>query len=645
MANNYNDVTASDQYTNRAQYASGLPKARKRTYYAALTNTLKTVQLKDAKNHNIPVLDSTLVLRDFSDGGGLFQGSFGDFPNRYYQTACADATHPGYLIAALTSAPFNKALTGDLVGFHGVNAFSTMLFGAGAANDICLFKETSTTDATPVAITGAGTAGRPAASITGLYPIFIGGATTAQQVLECLQGAKPLLVTDAAGTLNAGVLDAAWNPTWWAYNTSLPGNPLIFQAGNSIFNSGTAASTVNFVPTATLPATIKAGGYGIGEHELANAPRRLYFVEPKENNTTGMLKFGAETLGYVRSVDLLGLDYQGLDFVNFPNGIKSAMFCVGPNGGGIIATDGKRVAFHDGANDTNLALFEQLVGSATDSTRLGQVNSAISLDCRGFEIKGGDAFALVDFFDGVTTTSGRFRYDWANGTWNRISGNLNGTNGTAQTIRHGSNGNPVSFNTGFSQYLFSANGTFKLTNQFLTTADENPYVLYRRTIGAGSSTGLQVAGLSVNSSLAGLLTPIWTFEGLEGMPSVVSEIELWGDAWAANAAGDGVYVAVYGAEPAYVSTIGDLERSLTTANGVNHTFLSQESPAGKARTYNKFHENKSFFYHFQAQIGPILTGGVRYNVNCLPVVIHFYTFTDGIVRDPDTVRGMQAAGG
>lgn len=641
------DSRVADYFSDRANYSYAGPKDQRRAYRSARTNTLKTVVVRNAKNKALPILESTLTLYDFSDGGGMFQANFGDFPNRYYQSICVDPTHPGFLMAApAMPVKIDNTIGGNFIGFHGINAFSTMLFGVGSVNDHCLYKETSATDPTPVAITGVGTAGRPAAAITGLYSIAIGGATTALQVLQCLEGILPKLITDAAGTLNVTALHANWNPTWWAYVTSL--GSIVHQSGNSIYNSLTPASAVGDAPTVgdpKLSGTIHRGGYGIKECQLTSTPRRLYFVEPTADTPTGMLKFGSETLGYVESVNLDGTDLQRLDFVNFPIGISQAMFCVSPNGGGIIATDGKRVAFHDGTNDSNLGLFEQLVGNAAANI-LGQVTSGISLNCRGFETKGGDVFAIVDFFDTASHVStGKFRYDWAKGTWNRVSSGANNNQSAVQIVLAGAGGNPVSVNTGFAQEFIDFSGTtLEFLRQFLTTTDENPYLLYRRTIGAASSTGILFATCTTQT---GLLTPIWSFDGLEGHPSVVSEIECWGDPWAAVNATDGVYVAVYGSSPNVTSGGMDLERSLSAAAGVNASFLALDSPPGKNTTKNlnggdKFLNNRSFFNQFQAQIGPILNG-INYNVNCLPVIIHWYTFLDDVIRSPLEVQGLMAS--
>lgn len=618
------DPRVQDFYLRRVAIAANAPvPAPKNDQRFGIPYSIRRAIIPGTK-----AVESTIVLNDFSGGGGVLQGSYATYPNRYWQALGVDATNPGYLIAAQQVSSTDPVSSSTSCGFHGLNIFSRMIFtGCGSVNDQALFKETSATDPTPTAITGAGTAGRPGAAITGLWPLIIGGATSATQLCIGRIGAVPFLATDATGAPNGAALDNLWNPTWWVCQTSLPGNPIIHQSGNSIYNNGTAASAVNFTPVAAtgLSGNIRQGGYLIGEHQLENSPPRVYFVHPTQDQTAGMLVLTSEKLGYVEYVNLEGTDLGRLNFNIFPNGIYGAVWV----NGGIAAHDGKRVAWNNGTKEINLRLFEQMAITAP-------INSDDKQFLRGFAVKSNDLYALVMTVNTTTTTQSAawWRYSWDNGTWNRISATFGPASQASVSIyMPGWGGYPVSFNTGYSQAGSFGTVTQALWRQFMVTSDENPYLLYRTVRGSFNQANTFAAG----TTSTGLVSPIWTLDGLEGHPSVVEEIIFGGDTWATSGT-PAVYVAVRSQRSGGATV--DFEDTLLPANiaAVDATFSYTDQVW---QTRKSFPTNTSYFYNFQVQIAPIVSAGSHNTPNCLPVYLRLITFLDDVVHSPAEIRQME----
>jgi len=462
-----------------------------------------------------------MVIRDFSGGVGRYAGPFETFPNRYADAYGIDATNPGYLILAqLVEDETGPDPTGNFTGLHWENIFDTLIWGIGSGTNVSLLKETSATDPTPAAITYDPTG---TSSITHMSQCVLGSADN--RLLVGLSGDPAQLIGDASGTVDA-TLHTDLTALWGHVQTSLPStaNPgasmHLFYAGTSMFNDMDTASATSTNPTATL-TNLPQGGYTIkpGEFALEDGPRRAWFVLPKETNTSGMLLFGTEKLGYVTHFSLDGQEFQKLDFNEMPNGILQATHGISPKHGSCIAAhDGKHVVIHNGLIEEDLHIFTDNLG--------GQSFSVLDSDwywrCRGLAWRGSSLYARVNQIHrpGTSpTVNSWWRYDWEAGAWH-ITSEIKQM-GTGNTVKGtvGAGGEPASYATGFT-HTYTATAWLR---QFLVPPAENPYLLHRLTPGADTASGNEF------SFQGEIFTTKWTLPGLEGMFSHIDWVRCMGE--------------------------------------------------------------------------------------------------------------------
>ena len=552
----------------------------------------------------------TLVLRDFSGGLGRYAGAFETFPNRYADSYGVDESNPGYLILAqLTNSDTSPDPTGNLTGLHWENIFDTLIMGIGSGTNVSLIKETSATDPTPAAITYDPT---NTSSITSLSQCVLASADN--RLLVGLSGDPAQLIGDASGTVDA-TLHTDLTSLWGHVQTSLPSTATpgasmhLFYAGTSMFNDMDTASATSTNPTATL-TNLPQGGYTIkpGEFALSDGPRRAWFVLPKETNTSGMLLFGTEKLGHVYSFSLDGQEFQKLDFNEMPNGVLIASHGVSPvHGSCIAASDGEHVVIHNGDIEEDLHIFSENLG--------GQLFSVLDSDwywrCRGLAWRGANLYARVNQIHRPGTSAsvhGWWRYDWEAKSWHIVSSIE--TLGTGNTLKGtvGVGGDPVSHMTGFTQFY-----TATAWNQmFLPRPGENPYLLYRMTVGAASTSGNEM------ENTGELFTPKWTLPGMEGLVSRIDWVRCLGELRDHSTAPGSVtinFVAEREDGPLYAGTGGRY----------GPTF------SGADRRITRFWRNPFNEEFFELQVAILITQSVtstRVTPQPLPLVIGGRTYLD-----------------
>lgn len=594
-------------------------------------NTFRVYPVNGPDGKRVPgVVACELVLRTLSGGHGVYQALFEDAPDSVWQSLGVDLTTPGYaLMSQRLTVATSPDPTGNLIGVHAENIFGTLIWAIGAGDDVALYKETSATDPTPVAITGAGTAGRPGAAYISASQAVLGGGTTDRRLILGREGTTAIVVGDSAGTIDA-TMTGVPNNLWWLLQTSLPhassgGFTILLQAGTSIY----AMSTEN-APTATpaeVTSNVYGGGFLIkpGEFALGGGPNRAWFVMPKEHTVAGMLRFGSETRGYVYSCNLEGGDLQRLEFNDMPNGILQAAYINSPvHGPSIVATDGLVVALHNGSVEDNLQIF---TSQPTGPGISGTINSDWYFRCRGFAVQGPSLFALVERIHRpgtLQTFMSWWKFDWLRRTWTTYSyeNGLGAGNSVKSVLAAGNH--MVSFNTRFTQTY----GGGEWTRLFLLPAGENPFFLYRQTTGSSAGNDFEEVGT--------IKTPRWAFQQIQGYPSVLEAIACDGDLDA------GLATVTLQIDVAKTAAVND--RLSFTDTGVTTTFQSGtifEDSRWRWRHFKRYPDNTNFFFDFAATIDITQGETPKRTPQLLPIYFYWLTFLNGVqdVRSPRQVRG------
>lgn len=570
----------------------------------------------------LPIIEWTMRIADLSGGMGVYYNTdWLLYPNFYQYGSAVDASVPGLLtlsnLVQSTSAPVPS---GNAIGVHGLMFSGVLYWGVGSGANVSLVKETSATDPAPAVVTYS-----PTSAITGLYPIIIGGITTAVK-MAITRNADVIDLHTTPGT-SAATMHASTSSAWWIAQSSLPTRPIGIQAGNTIYNNLTAASGTGDAPTASETVNVLDGGYlirdmsGQCEFQLRGRPWRIYFVEPKTNTTGGLLTAGSEALGYVRSVNLEFTDKQPFPWKTFPNGVLQ----VAPINGGLLATDGFRVAFHDGETEVNLRIFDDMPYSLYSFGVALSGGTTLLLRCRGFVINANTAYAIVQALgDGVNDYFQLWKLSWATRRWHiaSIVTSTGATGGTSKGILAGG-GHPFSYSTGFMQ--FRANNWYRMF-----TRPEGESIYYR--------------GTTVNppdqSALTGTIyLPIIALPGeLSHYPNVVSEVKFGGDSWRGSS--DGTTAAsvsfAWATRAANTPSVAKaLDSTLVFSNNLSATFDISEPASERIKRF----DSPDSFYEFWPSITMTRSSSGAVTPQALPWIIKGYTFLDGEVRSPAEVRG------
>lgn len=460
-----------------------------------------------------------LILYDARGGLNRQVGDFDrDFDRSSESTIDTRFERTGVLPLLLTEVTTPDP-AGTQTGIHYAQIFDTTIIATGATNDACLFKETSGTDPTIAAITGAGTGGQPGHSFTCAHPAIFGGSSTAEKLVLGLVGAVPIAITDTSGTLYGTTAHANLNPLWGLIQTFL-GNVLFYANGN-IYSLDEDADW-DTAPTQTV--TMRNGGFALGALLLGGGlgTVRAYWAEPDQATTSGCLAFGSETSFHIVSTDFEGYDKTPFLFTPELNRLYWAVIYRD----GIVASDLKRVVFKNGSVSIDLHIFDDVSPDSDKQYR-----------ARGAWVRGDTLRVRVQKSKTSSGTGNSswsiMEYDWQSQAWHRVSAwEDNSSTGDFGVMPSGG-GLPWSDETGYLHHQIDGSWW----RQEWPAPGVNVFGL-RKTSGAQSGTGSQFESTGTWTS------PKWELPGLEGMTKVWMGYAFLGDLEAGGTGGTAASIAI-----------------------------------------------------------------------------------------------------
>lgn len=500
------------------------------------------------------------------------------------------------MLPQATSSQTSPDPATTLRGMHSVNHFDSLIIGVGGDNDVSLFKETSATDPTIVAITGVGTAGRPGDEIVSLSKAVIGSATVDERVIIGLQGNPALVMGDASGTIDA-TMHANTTGLSGLIQTPLNTDAILLYANGSLYSLLKTAAATD-APT-TILSNVPQGGYALGMLQLGGGPLRAYWVWPYETVTAGILTFGSEKKGRIISTNLEGTDPQELKM--FAGGVLAA--AIVPSRSGIIASDGERVLFHNGRSITDTKQFADR-----------EPNSDREYRVRGFAVFDPDVYVRVNHI-ASPSGSGDTRewweqYHFETGAWHQISATTGlSVTGVQGILAAGSH--PVSLQNNFLHRY--SDGRFRRIR--LETPGHNTFTQDRQSSGAGSSTGVEFESSGTWTS------PYWELPGMHGMLKVATEVCFLGDLQAGGTAATAAHAEV---------TVNGVEVQFTTG----HANRSQWARLPHAVPFYQLRMTETLTR---------TTNSTRFTPNGLPIIVRGFTFLNTRVPTEEAMLVMKEA--
>lgn len=466
-----------------------------------------------------------IIINDFSlQGANHPEGDFSRHSNGFAWSDFLTGFPNEMVPSNWTTQATSPTPTGNIVGLHGAYVFDTAFFAAGGGANVALYKETSTTDATPAAITYS-----PAAEICSLSVTLASGAA---RLAVGHVGAAVKLMSDASGTV-ASTMHTSTNSCWGiimsGLNATTPGTPvLLMYCGTTI---GTKASDADMTTAITTTQTgLNAGGFAIGAIKAAGRAQRAYWAMPKVTNTAGALKYGAEALMVVWSTDMAGGDLIPHKLNYLPDGIKGAI----PYRDGFVAWDDTHIIYWDGDDEYDLGIFRARTGTRTTTNT---INPDYRQRIRAARAEGPALYVLWQTFYQPTGTAGQVFvefYNFESGTWHnkeRVD-TLTSTAASVSIALCGSGGMPFSLNTRAAYVRNHADGRWRYC--FIPRAAES--MLWQNSQGSGTSSNFPYTSYS-NSNMLGCrwwldAEPPGALPGhstIKRAPKVITDVEFGGD--------------------------------------------------------------------------------------------------------------------
>lgn len=422
---------------------------------------------------------------------------------------------PPPAVVSLTDA----SIGGTFTDFHTCAAFSTVFMGIGSAANHALFKETSTTDPTPVAITHS-----PASSICSLSRTLASGA---ERLAVGYVGNPTKLMDNASGNV-ASTMHSSTNSTWGIIMSGVNADPtkagtpqLLIYAGTTI---GYKSSDADMTTAITTSHTgVPAGGFAIGAIKAAGRAQMAYWGIPQVSATSGAK--GAYCNIIATPMDGTS-DSVPVDLKLMPNGVVHAE----PFLDGILAHDGKHVVYWDGDDEFDLGLIRKRLDAQTSRTTTSyNINYEVKPTIKGLVVNGAECGVLVTYLhsNGVTVLQTYLEmYKFENGTWHNVHTRV--TNESALDVNTLVRGSAMS-TTGMRYWWI--NGGTVITGMFIPRTYES--LLWQHSGGSA----LPAPEFTHNSSLMGTrwridVPPPGTIPGFKTiarMPKVPYEIEFNGN--------------------------------------------------------------------------------------------------------------------
>lgn len=515
----------------------------------------------------------------FMDVRGGLNRVVGDYDRDYDRASSSTLETRGYrsliLPALVTAATTPDPTVGANSVMSYANVFDTLMIGVGSATGSQLFSETSATNPAIVAAASYNVG----VEISNIGSAVLGGATQPERLIVHHTGANsPRVVSAAVGTI-AGTMTGVTGPSWGHIQTPLNDDTILIYANGKI-QGLTKSAAITATPTDLLN-NVNNGGYPLGLMNLGSSRLRTWWVWPKDANlTVSMLGRGAVHPGRIYSTSLEGFDpqplYMGLDEIYWAVLTRN----------GIVASDFKRVVFHDGRTLRDLGEY-----------RDRSLNSDKELRARSGWVSGGDLYVEVNERASTNGTGNTRRwveaYNFQYGTWHAVS-TATQLSTTGDLTHAGVGGLPVSNTTGFIHGYADGSWYRQFTPPFGIDLFSQ-----RQSSGAQSTTGVQfAAGPETWTS------PRLTLPGrLSLYPSLITHIIYDGDV---RAGGTNALVAV-------------------TAGGVTARF---RDPGRQQPQVAAFPGNNSVFY--ELTVSATLTQGTNTYMtpNALPFTIYGVTFID-----------------
>lgn len=441
-----------------------------------------------------------ITIYDFSQQG--LNHPEGEFSETSNGLAWSDfvTLRRGELIPPPTALSLTNANITGPVGFHTVYAFSTLMMGVGSAANNSLFKETSTTNPTPTAITYS-----PTGAICSLTRVLV---SAGERVMVGRVGNAAQLLSDANGTV-ATTMHANTASLWGAILSPLNADPL--KPGvpqlNMYYgtNLGYLSSDATMTNAPTNTHTVPAGGFTIGAIKAAGRAQMCYWGIPKVSNTSGALATGAYCDIYATPMDGSD-DIIPVPMKNMPFGIKVAI----PFGTGILMWDDTHVNYWDGDDEYDFALFKQRL-SPLGHTNVGALNHDFVRQIKACFSNGVEVGVIYQSYDnrGLGATQSTYThcemYNFAASSWHNAGDRV-------ELAEAGSNDaslctNPAMSPTGQRVWFMDGGSSEKIQGFFIPRAYES--LLWQHSLGGGGETN---TAMPLFPSTASLLSPAWRLD-------------------------------------------------------------------------------------------------------------------------------------
>lgn len=489
-----------------------------------------------------------------------------------------------------------------------------------------MFKETSTTDPTPLAITYT-----PGTVMTYITTGIIGGAGANESMFIYKEGTVADTFSDlVTGGPTHTVMNAAVNPGWGHLNSPInaanPGATTLLIYMNGTISTLDSTQPVLTAPTAVL-TSVPNGGYPIAIIKLPGVPFRAYWFFPfqslahsicnlKDNNGTNP--------GRIVSTQLDATDPQILR-LPISRVLGACRF-----GDSIVFWDGLSI-WQLTDSPRNMNIFSQRVPQNTSAT-----NSDVQFQVLGCWEANGDLYTMVveNNFTNNTASFDIEKYVASTGAWHSVMiPSVPWTSGISAApylagalYAYFAPGTyPFSAQTSFLQIPTPGSVTIGAQWGWVPPSNSIPFYMGNNTAGAGSTTG------QIVEAAGNIISPAMTIEGLDGMPMVLEEIRCLGDI---AAGGSDATVTVSVAEQSQTS-------STFTFGSLTSTFRGNDPPS---RMFDRDHylDNDVWSTRFMYKVSIVQgSASTRRSPNALPLLFRFLVFTDGnpeMIKTPRQVR-------
>lgn len=559
------------------------------------------------------------------------QSQDGKFNKTYagWSTGSLDCRFCGYAIAPLKVSykSFTSGAGTYYTGFAGVNFDTVFVMAGGDTANTSLFKETSNSDPTPVAVVY-----NPGSEINGLGTAPIGGATAALRLFILRQGAS-VDVHSAAGT-SLGAMNASLSPAYGMalspVNAATPGTQTIgFLANGGLWTTPITAA-IGTAPTQTL-SNLPNGGTMLGFETLEKSPygNRCYMLLPEVNVAGPATRFTVRLRVAHVNVEFVDLEWIQTDLA----------YCRGGRlwQRNLILHDYQRVVRFDGERAWDLGIFNNIAANSNIKWTVVQVggsDTSLRVLVQKYDISSYSASTLQwwEFMPQTNSWTPVSEEIVPTGFSIPIDGDAFYTVGLT-TVNRGFYA-PWSKQTGACYVYLEKTNDQSFAYQLVPPQGVNPYNTYRKT---GTTDYASRAFTNGSQTL-----PRWTLptpprtlstSPATGHPLLVDEIDLRLTEPDGGGTSD-AYVKVEVANQAKTSY------SFPTTNALKYTATAVEPILERRRTFYDVNEPMQ---KLQLRISTGQdTGQTNKTGNALPIVIRGHVCYDDIPRTYNEIEATTA---